>query len=216
MKDYLVNRAKDFKNDPIQYSACAVSIVLAIFHFLQLINLDYIYNPIVKLIFHALFPFGVFLFGRSGIYIQLFLYANIEQYFLPYNNFNGFFITLLFCKMYKKWLKFAVFFYITNASVTLALQGNKPIYVLIHFATCIFFYYIYYAVNNKNINIEDFSITEDEEKILKELAKGKQQKEIDFFNKNTVTKKIRQAKERNHCLTNEELLLKYIKYSNNL
>ena len=54
------------------------------------------------------------------------------------------------------------------------------------------------------------------QEILKELAKGKQQKEIDFFNKNTVTKKIRQAKERNRCLTNEELLLKYIKYSNNL
>ena len=48
------------------------------------------------------------------------------------------------------------------------------------------------------------------------LWSGKQQKEIDFFSKNTVTKKIRQAKERNHCLTNEELLLKYIKYSNNL
>lgn len=52
-------------------------------------------------------------------------------------------------------------------------------------------------------------LTNDEERILMELATGKQQKEIRRWNKNTVSKKLKQARERNGCLSNSELLLLY-------
>lgn len=52
-------------------------------------------------------------------------------------------------------------------------------------------------------------LTNDEERILMELATGKQQKEIRRWNKNTVSKKLKQARERNGCLSNAELLLLY-------
>lgn len=52
-------------------------------------------------------------------------------------------------------------------------------------------------------------LTQDEAYILDELSRGKQQKEIARWNKNTVSKKLKQARERNHVLSNAELLLIY-------
>lgn len=54
-------------------------------------------------------------------------------------------------------------------------------------------------------------LTDDERAVLRELAAGKLQKQIDLFSQNTITKIIKRAMERNLCKTKTKLLHKYIK-----
>lgn len=56
---------------------------------------------------------------------------------------------------------------------------------------------------------ETLHLTEDEKKILDELAKGKLQKEIDFFSEQTISAKLKHARERNMLETTADLILKY-------
>ena len=53
------------------------------------------------------------------------------------------------------------------------------------------------------------NLTDDERKILDELLAGKMQKEIDLFSPQTITAKIKSARERNLCDTTPELLTMY-------
>lgn len=61
----------------------------------------------------------------------------------------------------------------------------------------------------KKIKRCNLNLTLDEIYILEELAKGKQQKEIRKFSKNTVTKKLKQARIRNKLTSTAELMLMY-------
>ena len=56
---------------------------------------------------------------------------------------------------------------------------------------------------------EKLNLTDDERKILNLKLQGKQQKEIDLFSQQTITAKIKSARERNLCETTEELMSKY-------
>lgn len=54
-------------------------------------------------------------------------------------------------------------------------------------------------------------ILDDKERfILSELAKGARQKEIKGYSENTVSKKLKQMREKNGAKTNEELLMRFI------
>lgn len=73
---------------------------------------------------------------------------------------------------------------------------------------CSWFYikinYIF-AVNRP----EKLNLTDDERKILDELDKGKMQKQIDLWSEQTVSAKIKAARERNLCDNTNDLLIKY-------
>lgn len=69
--------------------------------------------------------------------------------------------------------------------------------------------FVLFLNNKKSKKCVILSLTEDEENILSQLITGKQQKEIKEWNKNTVSKKLKQARERNGLLSNAELILMY-------
>ncbi|MCQ2577567.1 MAG: hypothetical protein MJ176_03435 [Treponema sp.] len=52
-------------------------------------------------------------------------------------------------------------------------------------------------------------LTQDEYSIIFELCEGKEIKEIEMFSQNTVYVKLREARKRNNCLTNEELKTRF-------
>ena len=56
---------------------------------------------------------------------------------------------------------------------------------------------------------EKLNLKDDEKKILTELKSGKLQKEIEGFSEQTITAKLKNARERNMCETTSELLAKY-------
>jgi hypothetical protein len=52
-------------------------------------------------------------------------------------------------------------------------------------------------------------LTDDERKILDEMLDGKMQKEIEIFSAQTISAKVKAARERNLCETTAELLSMY-------
>lgn len=67
------------------------------------------------------------------------------------------------------------------------------------------------TINSQKNHITRFNLdlTMDEFYILEELALGKYQKEIRKFSKNTITKKLKQARQRNKLSSTAELVLLY-------
>ena len=70
-------------------------------------------------------------------------------------------------------------------------------------------YYTFIRYKNNFIKRYNLNLTMDEFYILEELALGKYQKEIKKFSKNTVSKKLKQARERNKVSSTAELVLMY-------
>lgn len=58
---------------------------------------------------------------------------------------------------------------------------------------------------------EKLNLTEDERKIMDLKLEGKMQKEIGLWSEQTISAKMKSARERNLCETTEELMAKYAK-----
>ena len=80
----------------------------------------------------------------------------------------------------------------------------------IHGMNCFLFYvcakYLFAAIPQSTL-----LLTDDERVVLRELAGGKLQKQIEQFSVNTVTKLLKNAMERNNCKSKTELLHRYLK-----
>ena len=62
---------------------------------------------------------------------------------------------------------------------------------------------------------EKLNLTDSERQILDLKLQGKMQKEIDLYSPQTITAKMKSARERNLCETTEELMAKYAKEKEN-
>ena len=94
--------------------------------------------------------------------------------------------------------------------MALAVKQCELLTLGIHGLNCFLFYccakYLFAAITPTTL-----MITDDERAVLKELAKGKLQKQIDLFSQNTITKLLKNAMERNLCKTKNELINRFLK-----
>ena len=99
--------------------------------------------------------------------------------------------------------------------ISFELKGFSASHIFIHFMNCVF---ILTALNTfvfiKNTKTK-LVLDSGQRQILQELSEGKQQKEIECFSKNTITKKLHDAMLKNNCATKEELLTLFIKEKEN-
>lgn len=124
------------------------------------------------------------------------------------------------CVMYKDTVTHIVihglgccFFYLFFATVYHILQYFKKVIRFLHGEIRI--------LRNEKQKLEEenkklrelektkLSLNPDEIIILNELISGKEVKELDIYSQNTIYVRLRQARERNNCLNNDELLLRY-------
>lgn len=202
------NKLKDLKNDKFRIVICILSLLLGLFYFWQYYTLDFNYTVILRFLLSIIIiPLTIFC-GKKAIYFLLLAYSLRIAYINSYNNYTSFFCLLLSCRiMNRKYESALMFIYIINEVIALMIQNCEIYHITIHILTCAFWYVIYFHQKYcKNIILD---LTDDEIKILEELAEGKFQKEIDFFNKNTISKKLKAAKKRNNCSSTNELLFKY-------
>ena len=61
----------------------------------------------------------------------------------------------------------------------------------------------------KQLEDKELILNPDEETIIKELCSGKEIKEIDIYSQNTIYVRLRQARDRNNCINNDELIARY-------
>jgi DNA-binding NarL/FixJ family response regulator len=104
--------------------------------------------------------------------------------------------------------KIALWIYLANVVISFDLKRLGIVAFLIHLVYVKMFQikmnYVF-AINKP----EKLNLTEDEKAILSELAKGKLQKEIELFSEQTITHKLKNARERNMCNSTAELVSKF-------
>ena len=156
----------------------------------------------------------IFLFGRKGLSYSLIVYSCTLVYINNFYNYATIFFILIAIGANPKIKKVAPWIYLVNVVVSFTLKRLGIIPFLIH-VTYIFMFYIkmsYVFTVNKP---EKLNLTEAEKQILDLKLQGKMQKEIDLYSQQTITAKIKSAKERNLCETTEELMAKYAKEKEN-
>ena len=156
----------------------------------------------------GLISFCIFFFGRKGLAWALMIYACVLVYINNFYNYATIFFMLVAMGADPKLKKVAPFIYITNVFIAFTLKRLGITPFSIHLVYCIMFYtkigYVF-AIHKP----ETLNLTQDEKNILEELAKGKMQKEIDLFSQQTISGKLKNARERNLLETTSDLIIKY-------
>ena len=204
----MVNCFKRLKEDKILGMILYLHLILAACHFLHSYMSDIQYHADLRFAGCILVSLLIFFFGRIGLAFGFTIYACALIYVNTFYNYGSIFFMLIAVGAYPKIKRIAVIIYLVNVVTSFTLQKLMPFSVAIHVVYMILFYictrYVY-RVNTP----EKLTLTEDERKILDLKLEGKMQKEIDLYSQQTITQKIKNARERNLCETTDELMAKY-------
>ncbi len=152
----------------------------------------------------------IFFGGRKGMSYGMLVYACALTYINTFYNYGSIFFMLVSIGANPKLKKPAIILYSVNAIISFSLQHLLVLSGAIHgIYILLFFVLISYVFS---VHTPDkLNLTVDEENILKEMLKGKKQKEIELFSQPTITMKLKHARERNMCDSTAELVTKYKK-----
>ena len=156
----------------------------------------------------GLISFCIFFFGRKGLAWALMIYACVLVYINNFYNYATIFFMLVAIGADPKLKKVAPLVYLLNVFIAFTMKRFGITPFSIHLVYCLMFYtkigYVF-AIHKP----ETLNLTQDEKNILEELAKGKMQKEIDLFSQQTISGKLKNARERNLLETTTDLVIKY-------
>lgn len=208
------------KKDNVLFDTSILTLVFIILYtikgFVEGFNISIILYIVINLVY---FPI-VLIWKRKFFCLYHIAYAYIliatialKKTFL-YNNFTAYFIILSICIIKPKWRYPALGIYFSLATIAFSIHDSPLIAFLIHISRAMYYYTIFhYFIFTRFSEKKEvlLNLKNDEFEILKQMAAGKKQKEIEGFSINTVTKKLVQAKTRNNIDTTQELLIKFIK-----
>jgi hypothetical protein len=156
----------------------------------------------------GLISFCIFFFGRKGLAWALMIYACTLVYINNFYNYATIFFMLVAIGADPKLKKVAPLVYLLNVFIAYTMKRLGITPFSIHLVYCLMFYtkigYIFTVNKPSKLNL-----TDDERKILDLKLQGKMQKEIGLYSQQTISAKIKNARERNLCETTEELVSKY-------
>ena len=191
-----------------------VAAILIICHVAQFIDSGIKIETLLRITLCAAYiPAGLIWREKSlPVVFPIFAYAILI--FNGYNNYTSFFIIVFSIQLNKKWRYQYLIFYLIDVTLALILHDRGATHAIIHILNCIFIYACYkilFSLKPKaKLNLEL-----DEAQILAEWTQVKELKAVRSFSHNTVYDKLRAARLRNDCTSNDELLKKYIEeYAN--
>ena len=207
--NYLKKRLQIVLDDSYLTITCIISFICIGLHLYQFIDSNYRIEPLCHLIFSIGFSPVIFIFGRKGSYWYWWLWANLLAVNTEFQNYTAFVIICIFIALNSKMKIPSLVLYACEIVFVATVRHKTPVHIAIHVANCICIYYAIKYLLKPTVLRNKLDLTSDEIYILEELLNGKQQKEIDLFSQNTVTNKLKQAKERNGIATTDELLKRY-------
>ena len=219
MRDFIKKRYREFISDKFQWSICATSVVLLVCHIWQFYDSHYLFQPLSRIVLYSILIPAVFVFGRKAIFVLFLIFAYVAALDITFENYTSFIVVMIISMVYakddfKKDLKIYIpYLAIYAACVLISCQRHDKdaSHIVIHFANCFWLFFITYIFIKKGKNKKHLKLDDVQKRILKELASGKLQKEIDFCNKNTVKNKLDKAIIDNDLLSKEHLIMLYIK-----
>lgn len=205
---FFKQRVELLRNDKSLMKLFFCHLILIILHYAEYRTSDIEYFWYLRAAGCALIAFLIFFFGRKGLAYGLFIFGCSLVYVNMFYNYATIFFIYIAIGANPKLKKATPFIYLVNVIVSFSMKHLNIIAFCIHIVYTIMFgiklNYVY-AVNKPS----KLNLTDDEIRILKELQAGKMQKEIEFFSPQTVTAKLKSARERNMCETTQSLLAKF-------
>lgn len=207
---WLRNRIELLKNDKQLALIMLLHIVLIGLHVYEWQVGDIEYYWYLRAGGCGLIALGIFFFGRKGLAWSLVVFACTLVYINNFYNYATIFFMLVAMGADPKLKKVAPFIYLVNVFVAYTMKRLGITPFMIHLIYCVMFYtkmnYVF-AIHKP----EKLNLTDSERQILDLKLQGKMQKEIDLYSPQTITAKMKSARERNLCETTEELMAKYAK-----
>ena len=210
MFKWLRNRIELLKNDKQLTLIMLLHIVLIGLHVYEWQVGDIEYYWYLRAGGCGLISLGIFFFGRKGLAWSLMIFACTLVYINNFYNYATIFFMLIAIGANPKLKKVAPIIYLINIFVAYTMKRLGITPFAIHLIYCVMFYtkinYVF-AIHKP----EKLNLTDSERQILDLKLQGKQQKEIDLYSQQTISAKMKSARERNLCETTEELMAKYAK-----
>ena len=214
MFKWLRNRIELLKNDKQLALIMLLHIVLIGLHVYEWKVGDIEYYWYLRAGGCGLIALGIFFFGRKGLAWSLVVFACTLVYINNFYNYATIFFMLVAMGADPKLKKIAPWIYLVNVFVAYTMKRLGITPFAIHLIYCVMFYtkmnYVF-AIHKP----EKLNLTDSERQILDLKLQGKMQKEIDLYSPQTITAKMKSARERNLCETTEELMAKYAKEKEN-
>lgn len=205
---WLKNRIELLKNDKELTKILFLHLLLIVLHYYEYRTSNIEYHWYLRAGGCGLIALGIFFFGRKGLAYGLLIFSCTLVYVNNFYNYATIFFMLIAVGANPKLKRIAPWIYLTNVIISFTLKNLNIVAFCIHIVYTFMFdikiNYIF-AVNRP----EKLNLTDDERKILNELAKGKLQKQIDFCSEQTVSAKVKAARERNLCDNTNDLVNKY-------
>lgn len=211
-----------------------VCFVLAICHTVQFVRSGYMLQAGIRAVLMTLYVFIAPFAGRKCWSPLLFVYGLAILYPNRYYNYTSFCLLLLAVKVRPKCRMPYLLIYFFAVLVCLIVYKDTFNHAIIHFFGCYLFYFadrqfvkahcrakkrcaVLKAQNrqlaeqleemqHKNRKLD---LTADETLIISQLAAGAEVKEIEEFSENTIYKKLSNARVRNNCVNNSDLVSRY-------
>lgn len=196
----------NFEDKKVFYTAF-IAVLLVGLHTWQFIKSGYDIRALVNLIMSVIYIPVVTIWGFKGVPYFLVAYAAIYLPLEEFDNYTSLFL-LFSATSLKRKLKYLFIPYMVETIVSYMINGYEISHLAISCLFIIFFYIVFLYIQDKNADIKFLNLTADEEKILEQLCEGREVKELEW-SENTVYKKLREARRRNDCLTNDELKTRF-------
>lgn len=215
IKEFILKKYKLFIADKYCWVSCIFSFFLLGFHIYQFIDSNFLFQPLIRIIYCFIYPFVIFFFGREAILFLFILFALFIEQFADFSNYTSFFIIVFFLFVYSRFTIPALIIYILDVIIVCESHGKSSIHLVIHFINCGFIFVASKIIFNICVskikkNSRKLDLDETDRFILQQLSKGAKQKEIEGFSENTVSKRLKKMRDRNFCESNSELLMLFI------
>lgn len=205
---YLKNRIENLKAEKYLGRIIVIHLILIFLHIITTYEYGIHYHADLRVGGCMLIILVSFFFGRKGYAFAILTYACSLVYVNNFYNYGSAFFLIIAYSAYPKIKPQATVIFMTNMLYSFTLQklpatsaGFQIAYWLMYESLKDWLWAVKPAVR--------LTLTDDERKILDELKAGKMQKEIDLFSQQTISAKIKSARERNLCETTNELMAQY-------
>ena len=204
----LKGRIKALKNDKKLLIILILHLLLAACHLSFNLFSDIQYHAELRAAGCITIAFLTLFFDRRGMSIGFVLYACSLIYINTFYNYGTIFFLLIAYGAFPKIKWPAMVLYAINVFISFSLKQLIPIAILIHFIYLGLFLLITISIYKVKPS-RTLHLKEDEKYILNQLMDGKLQKEIEGYSQQTITAKLKNAKERNMCESTTELITVY-------
>lgn len=195
------------RNDSLLAASLLVAMAELVCHLFEIKVSGFQMGEVIRAFFCAVYlVVGIFVCKRDNIYILFSALALALLYFNKYTNYTSWFIIVLTIQKKQKYRNPLLILYGMDVLVCLFIGHRLAHQAFIHLLNCLF---IYLVVNLDFNRQKGISLTVDERRILDEWIQVGEMKAISCFAKNTVFRKMKEARERNGLQDNEELLARY-------